>query len=126
MRGRPVFVSLLAVMILAVAVDAWQGFPLAGRFLDGPLLENRVYLWDRAWLLFKRSPWLGHGLHTFSLNAVLPWPHNLFLETLAEQGILGLTSLCALLGSLLVTLQPPPTQYPSAYDAVQFFMEPMT
>jgi len=70
--------------------------------------EHRASLWLVAWEMFKESPLLGKGLHTFGefyhpyLSRValpegvvpelgpVPWAHNLFLEIAAERGVFGL------------------------------------
>ncbi len=66
-------------------------------FLDAPLLENGIYTYG---LLFKT--------YSQTLNIPIqqsaPWAHNLYLETLAAQGIVGLASLVTvLLNSLWVS-----------------------
>jgi hypothetical protein len=104
LRSRPVIVSIAGVLLLAITIDAWQGFPLADRFVEGiQKPEGRLWLGRRAWRQFTLSPWLGNGLHTFSLNSswAPPWPHNLFLEALSGQGVFGLFSLCALIGYVI-------------------------
>jgi O-antigen ligase len=97
---------------LVLAVDAWLGFPLIAK--HGFALDTRLPLWLAAWRMFVDAPLLGHGPRTFVLfyqdylNAapvpawlppterVAPWAHNLYLEMLAEQGILGLLALLGL------------------------------
>ena len=63
---------------------------------------GRLPIWATAYSMFLEAPVLGHGPHTFVYTAVdgttMEWPHNLYLELLAEQGIIGL----AALGGLLV------------------------
>lgn len=61
----------------------------------------RWTLWQSAWAMFADQPWFGIGPQLFGerladyLNAPLadtramPWPHNLWLETLAGLGIFG-------------------------------------
>jgi O-antigen ligase len=59
--------------------------------------------------MFRDAPLMGHGAHTYALLyqsysdtvPTLPsrWAHNLYLEVLAEQGLLGLTALGSLLFS---------------------------
>jgi O-antigen ligase len=61
-------------------------------------LSGRTDLWSTAWAMFQDAPLLGKGPHTFGVFHHIPWPHNLYLEVLAEQGLLGLLTL----GSLLV------------------------
>src|SRR5262249_26011036 len=76
---------------------------------------GRIPLWLAAWGMFRDAPWLGHGPHTFVLlyrsylhrlslptwlpaeQRLVPWVHNLYLEVLAEQGVVGFTALGILL-----------------------------
>lgn len=69
---------------------------------------DRIRLWIIAWHMFLESPWVGHGPGSFSalydtyLNRLglalaygpdtrhMGWAHNLFLESAAEKGLLGL------------------------------------
>jgi O-antigen ligase len=69
--------------------------------------DPRIGHWLVAWQMFRESPFLGKGVHTFLefypgyLDKValpsdyapevapIPWPHNLYLEILAERGLAG-------------------------------------
>ena len=108
-----------AMLALALGADAWLGFPLLAK--HGFVADSRLPLWLAAWRMFLDAPWLGHGPHTFLLfyqaylhsadtpawmladrwrladHRTTPWPHNLYLELLAEQGVIGLAGLVALL-----------------------------
>jgi O-antigen ligase len=53
--------------------------------------------WSTAWKMFLEAPLLGHGPHTFGLFHKTPWAHNLYLEVLAEQGIVGLGAFIGLM-----------------------------
>ena len=59
---------------------------------------GRSSYWVTAWNMFLEAPLLGHGPHTFGLFHKTPWIHNLYLEVLAEQGILGFAALGTLIG----------------------------
>lgn len=104
----------LFTLISILAIDSFMGFPLIERFIrfwDG---TGRIPLWLSAWEMFLDKPFLGHGPHTFVLfynsylqelsipswlfvdRHVVPWPHNLYLEVLAEQGIIGIAALVSL------------------------------
>jgi O-antigen ligase len=106
----------LATIVFVLLVDGFMGFPLVERFgqhWDGG--SGRIPLWLSAWEMFLDAPLLGHGPHTFVLfynsylqnlslpswlsvdPRIVPWPHNLYLEVLAEQGIVGIISLGLLL-----------------------------
>ncbi|NJL58658.1 MAG: O-antigen ligase family protein [Desulfobacteraceae bacterium] len=76
---------------------------------------TRLVYWLIAWKIFLNSPFLGSGPHTYSTlyttyknklylpkwievdERFAPWPHNLYMEILAEQGIVGLITLCILI-----------------------------
>jgi O-antigen ligase len=60
-------------------------------------MAGRTTLWSTAWTLFLDAPVLGHGPHTFGVFHKIPWVHNLYLEVLTEQGIIGLMALGVLL-----------------------------
>ena len=110
-RPRLAFGSGLAVLAVALLLDASLGFPLSSKFsLLGDqridhLWGGRIPVWSAAWTSFVTSPVLGHGPHTFdyvsSASIHLRWAHNLYLETLGEQGIIGLIALGLLLYSAI-------------------------
>jgi O-antigen ligase len=96
-------------LFLALGIDGLYGFPLVAKWTQ--VQDARLFLWWAAWAMFRDAPLLGHGPHTFVLRyqsympqsplpAWLPvdtrlvsWAHNLYLETLAEQGIIGAAAL---------------------------------
>lgn len=73
----------------------------------------RLSEWHKAWTIFLESPWLGVGISQYGWYSFLyqaqpvfsdvlkpqlfSHPHNLFLETLAELGVVGLLLLLSLL-----------------------------
>jgi O-antigen ligase len=64
-------------------------------------LSGRTDLWSTAWAMFEQAPVLGNGPHTFGVFNRIPWAHNLYLEVLAEQGLVGLSALgCFLVSGL--------------------------
>jgi O-antigen ligase len=113
LRPRIGMAWFLAVLITATIVDGLLGFPLLAKFSG--FAGTRIPLWLAAWGMFLDAPFLGQGPHTYVLlyksylnNSNLPdwlaidprrtpWPHNLYLEVLAEQGLVGLAALGALL-----------------------------
>lgn len=110
-RPRLGLICGLAIPILILLIDASLGFPLVARFGRHWEGSGRIPLWLAAWAMFLHAPLLGHGAHTFVLfygsylqrlnlppwlftdPRVVPWAHNLYLEVLAEQGIIGLMAL---------------------------------
>ena len=114
----------LATLVIVVGIDSLMGFPLLERFIHHWDGSGRIPLWISAWEMFLDAPLTGHGPHTFvqlyssylqniSLpswlpadSRIVPWPHNLYLEVLAEEGILGFASFLFLLtGGLLAGLR---------------------
>jgi O-antigen ligase len=125
LRPRLALLGAGAIILLGLLADGLLGFPLLAKF--GSIAGHRFALWLAAWNIFLDAPLLGHGPHSFGLlvnsyvydvqlpdRGVLknlvepwhpgmhsPWAHNLYLETLASQGILGLIALLALLAGAL-------------------------
>jgi O-antigen ligase len=97
----------LVVVAATLLMDGALGSPLLAKFAQlwdgesGRLWDARLPIWSAAWTSFLSAPLLGHGLHTFDYTSVdsinARWAHNLYLETLAEQGILGIAALGCLL-----------------------------
>jgi O-antigen ligase len=114
----------LAVLLVALLVDGYRGFPLIAKFGHNWVADTgylwsgessrlwegvepmriwygRLPVWVAAWAMFLQAPVLGHGPHTFIYRAAdgtsMAWPHNLYLELLAEQGLIGFATLGLLL-----------------------------
>jgi len=100
MRPRLALACALAILIVGLGADATMGFPLLAKF--GQLqssdegVSGRLLLWSAAWSSFLGRPILGHGPGTFTYEGV-NWTHNLYLQTLAEMGVVGLLALLLLL-----------------------------
>ena len=125
-RPRLALICGASIVTFGFLVDGLLGFPLLAKLGQG-ISNTRLSLWLAAWNMFLDAPLLGHGPHTYGLllqsyvydldlpnweplanlvrpwpeKSVAPWPHNLFLEILAEQGVIGLVALSALLVSAL-------------------------
>lgn len=79
-------------------------------------LNGRSYLWERAWQMFENKPFTGYGYGSYNTfasyygvrtSATGEWAfhaHNIYLQLLAEMGILGfgLIVFCFLLGVFLL------------------------
>jgi O-antigen ligase len=114
-RPKLAFICALTSIALILTIDSLMGFKLLERFVINWDGSGRIPLWLCAWNMFLDAPLLGNGPHTFALfyqgylatltlppwlfvdPRTVPWPHNLYLEVLAEQGIFGLLSLVLLL-----------------------------
>jgi O-antigen ligase len=118
-RNLKAFAILIVLLILLVSlvigIDVMRNYALFNKFVKVGI-GGRPLVWLITWHMFLDAPLLGHGIHTFWLllktysEAInvsiggMSWAHNLYVETLAEQGIVGFTSLIAvLLNSLWVS-----------------------
>jgi O-antigen ligase len=67
--------------------------------------DARIPIWETSWNTFLGNPILGAGRHTFRYvsadNIQVNWAHNVYLETLAEQGLVGLAALTGLLVTMV-------------------------
>jgi O-antigen ligase len=105
-------------LIPALFVDWLLNFPLLERFIARWAGNGRVPFWLAGWSMFLDAPVLGHGPHTFGLfykkyvesflplpqwlgfdGRDVPWAHNLYVEILAQEGIIGFASLTLLIVS---------------------------
>jgi len=84
------------------------------------MFSNRGYIWSRTLPLLKDAIWLGHGpdtffiyfpqddrigkyLYLYSAEAVVDKPHNLYLQTWMNTGLLSLLALIALFGYYIIS-----------------------
>jgi O-antigen ligase len=106
-RVRWMWISLIGAAAGLLALDGARGFPLLLKFAQAPQCDPRRPLWAAAVRLWTEHPLLGYGMHnyrelyrdrieSFTLPAcamgderLTPWPHNLFLELLSSQGVMG-------------------------------------
>ena len=110
LRMGAALASLLAGVLV---VDGLTGFALLGKFAQLTVWANRLPLWQAAWHMFLDAPLLGQGPGGFSVMydtyastgdlppwvhldpRHAPWAHSLYLELLAERGLLGLLAALA-------------------------------
>jgi O-antigen ligase len=102
-----------AVVVVLLAPAAWHDRVADVGSLDRPEIATRLDFWDAAVSMFQASPLLGVGLNNFDVAYVglertgrtfLPGTglaapetaHNLYLNTLAEQGLVGIAALLLL------------------------------
>lgn len=108
--------SVLSVLAVIVLIDSIFEFALIQKILS--FSDSRLPLWYSAWEMFKEKPFVGFGPHTFgdfyqayfvydgyAENIVVdsrhtPWPHNLYLELLAEYGLLGFSAFLVIVAAV--------------------------
>jgi O-antigen ligase len=116
-RPRRAWLLAGGAILLVLLVDAMLGFRFAHKVLSDWQGHGRLALWVAALAMFQDAPVLGHGPHSFVLQyrgyldamplpgwvfvdpRLTPWPHNLILELLSEQGIVGLAAFLVLVGA---------------------------
>lgn len=120
-----------AVLVLGVlfgVTDAVLGFGLLEKLQS--VWTSRLPLWQAAWRMFLQSPLIGHGIGSYVVfyqdyldlarlpgwvvldPRLTPWAHNLYLEILAELGLIGLAALAVLLYFALKLWRPRPADSP--------------
>jgi O-antigen ligase len=108
----------LAGMVSAFIMDGLKGFPLLSKFINLWGGNGRIPLWMSAWSMFLDAPVWGQGPHTFGMfykkyvtqyhlpswvgfePREVPWAHNLYVEILGQQGIIGFAAFMWVLMSL--------------------------
>lgn len=116
-RGYTVLFSGLAMLILIyiMYIIFPELFKVFERFKGDNLLTNRQYLWAEAWKMFCENPIFGIGwggyihrlnIEISSVHVTYMFCHNIYLQILAETGIVGLTILLYLMfNTLLKTIK---------------------
>ena len=119
--SRKVRVGLLigipVVAVLALALARVGHVPIFSRFFNSDVLtfNGRIYLWQALLNHFDPTLLLGNGLNAAHLlladlqvrdarGVVGIFPHNLFLGTLYDHGVIGVILLAAIYISLLANL----------------------
>jgi len=118
-RRLPWKSMISASLVLGVA-DLVFGFALIDKVMS--FNDSRLPLWQAAWAMFLEEPLTGFGPHMygeiyqrffvsegFAANVVVdnrhtPWPHNLYLELLAEYGLIGFISFASLTFAAALTV----------------------
>lgn len=96
-----IIVAALFVVALIPFVPTLQR--VLGRFFESDIsdLHGRTYFWKYAFAQFKTSPWIGIGwggfkhryfnvIGSYSSSSDLVDVHNVYIQLLCEQGIIGL------------------------------------
>jgi O-antigen ligase len=118
-------VSLLVCgALLFVPSSSWERLSTTPNEFAQGTLTGRTVIWKAGWELFREHPFLGIGANAFRIivsrvlaepirldrDVLTPAPpaHNTFLSVLVEQGVIGLTLYCAVLGVLALSLRALP------------------
>lgn len=76
--------------------------------LSSKTLSERPRIWQRAFSLWRQSPWLGIGPGQYNLESEFGWVtnvHNVYLNILTECGILVFIPFCLLLGRFVYRMR---------------------
>jgi O-antigen ligase len=130
LTGRQRTAALLALALLLSGVlffaprSSWERLSTMPSELERGTLTGRTVIWKAGWEIFRTHPYLGIGANAFRVivsrllaepirldqTDVPPAPpaHNTFLSVLVEQGVIGLSLFCGLLGVLALSLRAMP------------------
>jgi len=113
---------LVCAALLFVPSSSWERLSTMPSEFERGTLTGRTVIWTAGWEIFRAHPFLGIGANAFRtiVSRVLAEPirlgehdpappaHNTFLSVLVEQGVIGFTLFCALLGVLALSLRAMP------------------
>jgi len=97
-KRLPRWFVMVAIIMTSLVIVLYSQTALVSRWL-GPdanldTLGGRIQVWQDAWIVFLRSPIWGSGFDYFGASYSA---HNLWLDALAGQGIVGFTFLIGFL-----------------------------
>jgi len=69
--------------------------------IQGPSTQQRLEQYQIAIRLFSQRPLLGGGTDDYAKRIGLSYPHNIFLEIISENGLIGLFIFLCFLGSIV-------------------------
>ncbi|GIX17763.1 MAG: hypothetical protein KatS3mg119_1949 [Rhodothalassiaceae bacterium] len=88
--------SVFTTGLLRLLTNIDQG----GVILD-PSALDRLERFRAAWAMFRESPFFGTGMGAFDALTGLGYPHNIVLELLSEQGVVGLVFFLGFIAAIL-------------------------
>jgi O-antigen ligase len=116
LRATVLVAVVSATSALIVPASIWNRMStIQSELIEGGRLGGRSEIWSQGLQLFWDRPLLGFGVAAFPY-AIAPLrggepeaPHNIFLEVLIEQGVVGLCIFVALLGAVGWTISRLPS-----------------
>lgn len=128
LRGRQRLALLLTVVFLIggilffVPETSWERLATLPAEFEQGTFTGRTIIWKAGWEIFRAHPFFGIGANAFRvivsreleepirMGEADPAPpaHNTFLSVLVEQGVVGFSVFCGLLGALAVSLRGMP------------------
>ncbi|GAC1388670.1 MAG: hypothetical protein NVSMB49_01510 [Ktedonobacteraceae bacterium] len=109
--------GIAVIAAVTVFIALFSGLPIFSRFLNGDIttLNGRTYLWQALLDHFDPTQLLGQGLSASDIlltnlqvgagrGVIGTAPHNIFIGTLYDHGIIGVTLLTFVLITIPVTL----------------------
>lgn len=92
------FTICIAVGVVSLLMFTEMGRDLLERTVGSGALSGRDKIYSQLWVLIKEKPILGHGFgSTLALIKDFTNGHNIYLQVLSENGILGLLLLVSIL-----------------------------
>jgi O-antigen ligase len=121
LTGRQRIATLLTIVLVVcgglvfIPSSSWERLSTIPDELRQGTLTGRTVIWTAGWELFRVHPFVGLGAAAFrySVGRTLSEPivaHNTFLSVLVEQGVIGFTLFCALLGVLALSVSAMPSR----------------
>lgn len=113
LRPKLLPLFILGFLALLFTFDTFYNYSLIFKFKH--ILDPRIAYWAVALSMFFESPIFGQGPHSFGAfypgkfydlhlpdwlpfdNRIIHWPHNLYMEVLSGQGLLGIISFILIL-----------------------------
>ena len=120
-RPRQIAAALAIILAIILAIDLSTGLSFFSKVMEIERLTVRLPLWMSALHMFADAPLFGLGPGAYSLayqeyvsqlelpswilvsQRHMPWPHNLYLELLAERGFSGLLTFLLFITALYRT-----------------------
>jgi O-antigen ligase len=103
--------GLAALVVIALRAGVQPGYFTLDQATQADHLGNRSQLWHAAIVLWRSSPLVGVGAGNYELDlaqaglvGVRTHANSIYLQSLAEGGLVGLATTLALFASIIVTL----------------------